>query len=1845
VFYPFGVNSLFEPPEIAFGEPSAAPSQLAHELVHTVQQRKAMEMRSRVNLFSGEALWMEADLQIKGRGMDFIWARKHRSRTGPNTAQGNRWDFSYNIFIQRVGAHVKVFDGSGRADIFLAQADGSYVANEFFREGRFDSNNVFTLMFADTGIWEFRPLTAESAPGKISRIVDRNGNALTFSYDVLDRLSRITDTLGRGISVAYNADGFIESVTDFIGRQVRYAYYQDADPGGSFGDLKSVTSPIVTNTPTGNDFPLGKMTTYTYTEGFADDRANHMLRAVASPDVNITHDHSYQHSQSDLDFLRVTARRVGNAGEVVRYTYVPQTPSSSNGQAVVKTIVNDRVGNVSERSYDARNRLVLLREFTGRAVPGQPTTETVNRPMNPLRTNDPPFFETRFEWNVDSLPARIVFPNGNSVSNTYELALNPAASRRSRANLRVVHVLPGPLGGDQTELLRTFEHDPRFGTEGHSYEDFYEKFAVLGENGSGNEVQSGLTFVTRHMDGRSNETFYAYDERGNCTNIIHRVPSIVEDFEYNQFGQLIAYVAPDNGSGHRSRFNGQYYTTGAQHSYLHQVIADAVAGGLNLTTTYEYDAVGNVTRVIDPRGNDSLFTYNALDQLVRSQSPLSGSPAIRYTRDFFYDAKDNLVRVDLENRDENGTLVSSNTHFTVTMDYDVLNCRTQVGEEISSSKMLTTQFSYDANRNLAGVRFPEAVNSNQPQNTVAFAYDERDLLFQKTRAPGSPDASTTFVDYDRNANCKRVSKIEAIVIKQQLFDYDGFNRLTAMIDAMGNVARWRYDPNGNVTDFGVEGELEDVTGGLSNTILFAEKYAYDGMDRLISMDASHFDPATQMPIGDGHSISLFTYAGTSQLLTVTDDNDHITRYTYDQVNRLASVVDPKTNAVTYTYDAVGNRIAVTSLERSDLGNPPQVFTTRYTYDALNRPTRVMDNVSNVVQYAYDSRNNPVLATDPLGLTTRHEYDGLNRQVIWVKDMNTNGASPTDKNDIIVRQVWDDSSRLVQQIDNNGNITRYSYDGLNRLVRTALADGTVVSNMFDVFDNVVMTRDANSNIVNYAYDLLNRVTNKMILPGPGVSSNTTFERFAYDGLSRLVRAQNDGSTAEFQYDSLGNMARQLTSGKTNTATFDGVGNLLSCVYPGGRALQFTYDANDNRTEVDEGGLNQFMHKLIGHRFERRNSGNRTRTDYTYDGITGVPNPAGDFGVKQLVRTTHSLSGLGTIIDDRSYRWDARYSKTSRNDLRSAGPLNLHQYSYDAADRLIHTMVTQPSTGVLRDTRYVLDGVGNRTSVTNNGVGEVYTRSATTPVPADFQVNQYTATGADTRQYDENGNLTRVNPGRREERQLEFDYADRLVRVVDLVAQRTNQFAYDALGRRIRKTVSASGMSTQVQRYSYWFEGSPSSSGWQLIEEQNSAGAVLASYLYDGFGGLVQMRRGSNDYFYHCDDQGNVMALTDELGNVAERYDYGDFGVPQFFNAGGTPIPESAVGNPYLFAGLRYDSEVGYYCNTSTGAVPYEKQPVARYYLENAWPSFDPAAGRFLGRKQADGLGNALTFAANNPWSLSQRYTMFLAAGTPLRISSWEHQYDYRPGKWAQADYNFESPVQHPRSGGGGAWPKVDGLDVSWEVPEYQPSERWILPGNTKYTSVKLPRAGGARHRMFSPVDRTHLPAPGSFYGPGVYKSTDQGKTWSYKNPNSFQIISAGRGGAYDHPDLYRNIWINQGEIPAAPSNQGWGKWEVSIGRVLDGVSVYFNPKELAIDKPVPWQRSSAPPGGSMILPRVGWEVNQSARPAVLLQRLANPQSQSAQKRWFSSSFAFRLDGLHSGANYSGTHVLYQDVFIP
>jgi len=124
------------------------------------------------------------------------------------------------------------------------------------------------------------------------------------------------------------------------------------------------------------------------------------------------------------------------------------------------------------------------------------------------------------------------------------------------------------------------------------------------------------------------------------------------------------------------------------------------------------------------------------------------------------------------------------------------------------------------------------------------------------------------------------------------------------------------------------------------------------------------------------------------------------------------------------------------------------------------------------------------------------------------------------------------------------------------------------------------------------------------------------------------------------------------------------------------------------------------------------------------------------------------------------------------------------------------------------------------------------------------------------------------------------------------------------------------------------------------------ALADSWLTDG--------NRSEDYYYHYDSLGSVIALSNGTGNLVEEYHYDVYG---------SPDNVSNVGNQYLYTGRRYEPETALY---------YYR---ARYY--------SASIGRFL---QTDLIGyavnsNLYTYCLNSPSNLIDPY------GLCPEVESW------------------------------------------------------------------------------------------------------------------------------------------------------------------------------------------------------------------------------------------------------------------
>jgi len=1087
-------------------------------------------------------------------------------------------------------------------------------------------------------------------------------------------------------------------------------------------------------------------------------------------------------------------------------------------------------------------------------------------------------------------------------------------------------------------------------------------------------TQYPFLFLTGYVDPKGNVWTQGFDLNGNPLTVNPPIAGTEHTFEYNGFGQPTVHIWPPNANGSARRDEFNYYSAGPQAGWLQSCVVDAT--GTALTTTFEYNAVGVTTRVIDPLGKDTLVTPNALNQPVRISSR-EASAGVRYETDIRYDANNNVTSIDVQNKDETGALVVANPYFTTQYQYDALNRLVSVTREVDAATTITTERVIDANNHTVTFRSPEAVAGTQPLNTVRHAFDERGLLFETTRAPGAAGQSTTQFDYDLDGNVAAIRCGLELVPQVWLLSWDGNPGIVAnarpanihgsfdgnssntncgmhggvpavlgcidrcldqdqdnygvhragprsCTDPMGNKTTHTYDANGNRIAVRVDGEHGDVDGDVGNVRLAEFNISVDNNDLPVVFTSLLLDP---LGAQTGSVTASVTRAPNGQPASVTDPRGNVTTFGYDTANRLALVTDAKTNTRALAYDANGNVLTVTATDKSDLANPNQVFVVTRTFDGLDRALTNADNVGNTTQYRYDSRSNLVLHTDARNIQTRFVFDGLSRALSTARDMDNDGASAADPQDIVTSRTWDRNSRLVTSTNANGFVTTHAYDALNRPVGTQEADGTTSGVAYDVHDNVTQSQDANGTVIQFFYDALNRPAARIINPGPGVAGTTTGETLGYDGLSRVKFADSTGSaptSTSRTYDSLSRVLTETQGAHTVTRAHDAAGNVTTLTYPGGNVVTTTYDSLNRPLAVTDSVSGAIItNAYIGpDRIERQTHGNGTVTTYQYDGVQGVANPPGDLGWRQVSAKFVTGPGGTPTHDARQFFFDANQNRIKRINV----PTNLvHTHTLDAADRLVNTVVQQGPP--IRNSTYALDKEGNRLNVA--GLGDphpgAYQMNPTLPNPGDAQMNQYTLAPTGQFTYDANGNRQNHNTGPATLQHL-YDYANRLVAVNNLTtSQPVATYQYDALSRRVQKIQYPGGVPAPTN---FIFNGG------SIIEERDGGGAVVAKEIslplreseiwwfsttsYNEFGNegdyaglLAVVIRSGSLHTCHADPNGSVMLLTNTAGMPAERYDYQDFGEPQFFSAAYAPQASSALGNPVLFCGWRYDSEISLY----------------------------------------------------------------------------------------------------------------------------------------------------------------------------------------------------------------------------------------------------------------------------------------------------------------------------------------------
>ncbi|HLP43378.1 MAG TPA: RHS repeat-associated core domain-containing protein, partial [Fibrobacteria bacterium] len=587
-------------------------------------------------------------------------------------------------------------------------------------------------------------------------------------------------------------------------------------------------------------------------------------------------------------------------------------------------------------------------------------------------------------------------------------------------------------------------------------------------------------------------------------------------------------------------------------------------------------------------------------------------------------------------------------------------------------------------------------------------------------------------------------------------------------DALGAITRYEYDARGNMT------ALANPDGGKLTTEYAGDQPAravdavggvwsweFDSMERLIKR-VNPLGAETRFEHADGH------------LASITDALGGKTELAYDAQHNLVALTLPNQAQSRWEYDALGRCTAVID----PLGNK-QIR----QYDAVGNVIRVLEPDGNVRELAYDGEGNVVRAKDR-DYDVKFEYQGMSR----LKARHQAGTT--------VRFRYDTEERLIGIVNEHGLAYGFELDANGEAVSESGFDGLRRSYRRDAKGRVIQMVRPSGLEVKYHYDAADRV----IVIEHGEEET---EAFTYRADGALLMASSRVAKLGMERDLLGKMLKETVGDFWVSSEYDILGHRIAMRSSLGAAQRITRDVlgdvetvtagrNTNDTRFKSEWEAKFQRDILGQELNRELPGGLKAT-WKRDKL-GRP-------------ILHQIQGASSAREHR-YAWDPNDRLKSIYDSQ----FGTRDFAYDELGNL--AWATQGQEFTFR----APDAVGNLFRT-----GE---RGDRTYGPGGQLLEARTKEGLASYAHDAEGNLIRkevrgfggVGSGAKV-----WTYAwnalGQLVKVTRPDGREVT-FAYDPLGRRIRKTFG--------KRVTHWvWDGNVPLHEWVVEEGKVEAKEVKAA----------------------------------------------------------------------------------------------------------------------------------------------------------------------------------------------------------------------------------------------------------------------------------------------------------------------------------------------------------------------------------------------------------------------------------
>ncbi|MGG2921524.1 RHS repeat domain-containing protein [Brevibacillus parabrevis] len=667
------------------------------------------------------------------------------------------------------------------------------------------------------------------------------------------------------------------------------------------------------------------------------------------------------------------------------------------------------------------------------------------------------------------------------------------------------------------------------------------------------------------------------------------------------------------------------------------------------TIQYNYNAYGDVTKEIDPKGNITTREYvnplllSALRMPASITKTAADNPEHYHKETYTYNSKGLLATEKIIDSYPDGgsaKVMQVDRAYTYN-DNKQLTSATETSTGPDAKTVTQNITGYDPlGLYPVDINLRVEVSTGQMQTLHhGFAYDGMGRLTNRVY----PDDMAVLYEYDLLGRRTKESVTSKEQTRTTTYAYDDTARKVTMVLPNGTKLVTQFTPFGEI-----EYKEQVAANGTSRPLLY-NTYTLDGNHLLSSAPYADQERATTYVYNtDGSIWQKKDPVGTTVYLTANSISDGtsfapaLTRMTlapnglqtvqyHDRQGQLEKEIQRAGDgAKNLTAELVRNSFdQVKQKTEKDQSGKTRVWEYRYTNDG--NLTYLLDPEQNSYQYEYDALGNLLTVTENQMQTTKNHYNALS----WKLSEQDVPSGATES------YSFSQNGTLNTFTDKAGNRHAYRYTPFNELasLMTRNASGSVTN---------LETRDYVPNT-----SLVQKETNSNGADINPAANNYREITYSYDAFQRLKSQTVFGRTYQLGYTDNDDAKDSLT-------------------YPDGTVIHYEYDPAGRLQEV-----NSPLTGKIQYDYHMKASGESYQLAYP-NGFK-VERDLDSFG--QVEKMTHRKE---------SPVWSENNEYSFGNVVSSEKNGTLYRYDYDKVDRLTKEVV--PGT----TNQYTYDGRGNRSA---------------------------------------------------------------------------------------------------------------------------------------------------------------------------------------------------------------------------------------------------------------------------------------------------------------------------------------------------------------------------------------------------------------------------------------------------------------------------------------------------------------------------------------------------------------------